>query len=64
MSAYVSFDEFRLSVRVPADLKESACAAIQRTLESRPFRTGLRRAIRQVVRQYPDLDPIRVRISG
>jgi hypothetical protein len=63
MSADVLFDEIHLTVRVPADLEESACEAIQRVLESRPFQTALRRAVRQVVRQYPDLDPIRVRIS-
>ncbi len=64
MSEYVLFDEFRLIVRVPADLEKSACEAIQRTVEGRPFRSALRRAIHQIVRQFPDLDPIRVRISG
>jgi hypothetical protein len=63
MSADVLFDEIHLTVRVPADLEESACEAIQRILESRSFQTALRRAVRQVVRQYPDLKPIRVRIS-
>ena len=58
------FDEFRLMVLVSADLEESACAAIGRTLEGQPFRSALRRAVRQFVRQYPDLDPVRVRISG
>jgi hypothetical protein len=63
MSEYVLFDELHLTLRVPADLEESACQAIQRILESRFFQTALRRAVRQVVRQYPDLEPIRVRIS-
>jgi hypothetical protein len=63
MGDYVLFDECRLLVRVPKDLDDAACDAIRRILESRPFRTALRRALRQVVRQYPDLDPIRVRIS-
>jgi hypothetical protein len=63
MNKYVQFDEFHLMVLVPTDLQESACAAIQRTLEGRPFRSALRRAMRQVVRQYPDLDPVRIRIS-
>lgn len=63
MSTYLIFDEFHLTVRVPADLEESACAAIQQILESRPFQTALRRAVRQVVRPYTDLKPIRVRIS-
>jgi hypothetical protein len=64
MSEYVPFDEFRLIVLVPANLEESACAAIQRTLEGQPFRSALRRAVRQIVRQHTDLDPIRVRISS
>lgn len=63
MSAYVLFDEIHVTIRLPADLEESACIAIQRILDGRPFETALRRAVRQVVRQYPDLEPIRVRIS-
>ena len=64
MSDYVPFDEFRLSLRVRRDLDDPACHAIRRILTSRPFRSALRRAIRQIVRQYPDLDPVRVRLSG
>ena len=63
MSKYVTFDEFHLILRVPADLEESACATIQRILETRQFQTALRRTVRQAFRQYPDLAPIRVRIS-
>ncbi len=63
MSTYVTFDEFHVTVRVPADLEASACVAIQRILEGRPFQTALRRAVRQVFQQYPDLEQIRVRIS-
>jgi len=63
MSEDVLFDEFRLILRVPADLEQSACAAIQRLLEGPPFRSALRRAVRQIVHHYPDLDPVRVRIS-
>ena len=63
MSKEILFDEFRLSVLVPADLEDSGCQAIQKTLESQPFRAALRRAVRQLVRQYPDLDPVQVRIT-
>jgi hypothetical protein len=62
MSDYVLFDEFHLIVRVPKGLDDSACDAIRRILEGRPFRSALRRAVRQVVRQYPDLDLVRVRL--
>jgi hypothetical protein len=63
MSDYVLFDAFRLIVRVPKHLDDSACDALRRILESRRFRTDLRRAVRQFVRQYPALDPVRVHIS-
>jgi hypothetical protein len=64
MAEYLPFDELCLVFRVPADLDEDACDAIRRTLESRQFRASLRRAILRVVRQHPDLSPVRVRISG
>ena len=60
----VPFDEFRLILRVRRDLDEAACDAIRRILSIRPFRSALRRTVRQVVRRYPDLHPVRVRISG
>jgi len=55
MGEYVTFDEFHLSVRVPTDLEDAACDAIRRILESPQFRAALRRAVRQVVRPYPEL---------
>jgi hypothetical protein len=64
MSDHVLFDEFQLSFLVPTDLDDAACDAIRRILESRPFRSALRRAVRQVIRPYLDLDSIRVRISS
>lgn len=63
MGKYVTFDEFHVIVLAPPDLEDAACEAIQRILESQPFRSDLRRAVRQIIRQYPDLAPIRVRIS-
>ncbi len=64
MADYVPFDEFRLVVRVPQNLDEAACEAIRRLLESRPFRVGLRQALRPFVRRYPELASGHVRISG
>jgi hypothetical protein len=63
MSDYVLLDEFHISIRVPADLDDTFCVAIRRILESRQFRTALRRAVREVVRQYPELASVRVSIS-
>jgi hypothetical protein len=64
MAAYVPFDEFRLVLRVPVDLDKAACDTIRRSLESRPFRVGLRRVLRQFLRRYPELTLVRVQISG
>ena len=64
MADYLPFDEFRLLIGVPQNLNEATCDAIRRVLESRPFRVGLRRALRQFVRRHPELAPVRVRISG
>jgi hypothetical protein len=63
VSNHILFDEFHLSFRVPKDLDDAACDAIRRILQSRAFRSALRRDVRQIVRQYPDLHPVRVRIS-
>jgi hypothetical protein len=63
MSAYVLFGELHLTIHVSAELEESTCEVIQRIKEGRSFQTALRRAVRQVVREYRDLDPIPVRIS-
>jgi hypothetical protein len=63
MSKHVQFEEFHLIVLAPSDLEDSACEAIRRVLESHSFRSDLRRAVRKVIRQYPDLAAVRVRIS-
>ena len=63
MSDHVLFDEFQLSFLVPTDLDDAACEAIRRILQSRPFRSALRQAVRQTIRPYPDLNPVRGRIS-
>ncbi len=64
MDKHVLFDELHLTILVPADLEDAACDAIRRILDSQTFRTELRRAVRQLFRQYPDLAAVRVRISS
>ena len=63
MADDILFDEMHISIRVPADLEDAACDAIRRILESRPFRSALRRAVMQVVHQYPELVSVRIRFS-
>jgi hypothetical protein len=59
----VTFDEFHLIVLTPSDLEDAACETLRRILESQQFHSDLRRAVRQVIRHYPDLSPVRIRIS-
>ncbi len=63
MSDYVLFDEFHLIFLVPQNLEDSAGVTIRRVLERRRFRTDLRQAVRQIINHYPDLAPVRVRLS-
>jgi hypothetical protein len=55
MPQMILMDEFHLVAMVPRGLRESAYAAIRRTLDSRRFQTELLRAIRKVVGRYPTL---------
>ena len=63
LGEYPLFDEFPLSFRVLKDRDDAACDAIRRILETRQFRSALRRAISQVVRPYPELAPVQIHIS-
>ncbi len=63
MGQHVLFEEFHLIVLAPSDLEDAACEAIRRVLESQRFRADLRRAVRHIIRQDPDLAPVRIRIS-
>jgi hypothetical protein len=63
MADYVLFDEHHVTSHVLAGLDAVACDAIRRILESRQFRTALRRAIRRIVRHYPELARVRIRIT-
>src|SRR5262249_60288323 len=59
MVDYLPFDGFRPVIRVQENLEEAACDAIRWLLAGRPFRVGLRRALRQFVRRYPKLAVVR-----
>ena len=63
MGDYVLLDESHLSFRIPSDLDDASCDAIRRILESRQFQTALRRTVLQLVREYMELAPIRIRIA-
>lgn len=63
MARFVLFDELHLSITVPRDLPESACAAIQRRLHARSFQTQLRQVIRDLIQRHPPLRPVQLRVS-
>jgi hypothetical protein len=56
-------DEVIVTVTVPADLSDAEAGAVRRTLIGGPFLTRLRRAIRAVAGEFPDLARVRVTLS-
>ncbi len=63
MARTVLIDEFHLTLRVPSDLPPAASRAITRTLDRPRLHAELRGAVRQVLRRYPALRAVRVRLS-
>jgi hypothetical protein len=63
MTKGMVIDEFHWTVFAPRGLPDQECQAIRRTLEDRRFQGDLRRAVRDVARQYSSLDMVRVRLS-
>ena len=56
-------DEFHSTLFAPADLRKSEYGVIYRTLKKHGFILRLGRAIRNVVRRYPSLRKVRLRIT-
>ena len=63
MSKTIVFDEFHLTLLVPPRIREAETIAIKRVLDSRRFQRDLARAVRTVIRRYPALRQVRVRLS-
>jgi hypothetical protein len=63
MARLILVDEFHLAVRVPRGLPDPECAAIRRTLDARPVRAALGRAVRGLFRPYPSLNHARVAVG-
>jgi hypothetical protein len=64
MDEYLPFDEFRMVFLVPAGPDEAACESVRQTLEGRPFRAEIRRAMLRIIRRHPELAQVRVQLSG
>lgn len=62
MTRTIMIDELYLVVRAPRGLPEREYRAIRRALDGHRFAGELRRAVRAVVRSYPTLDKVRLRI--
>jgi hypothetical protein len=63
VSKRILFDEFHLGVFVPRGLGDAEVDAIRQVLNDPAFQAHLRRLIRDMIRQYPTLSPVRVRLS-
>ena len=63
MATVIVVDEFHVTISAPRTLPETEFVAIYQTLNSKRFQADLRRAVRTVCRQYPDLANVRVTLS-
>lgn len=63
MPKFVMIDAFHLSLWMPHGQPEATDAAVRATLDSRRFQGELRRALRDVVRNYLFLNSVRVRLT-
>ena len=59
-SKTILIDELYLTVRAPRGLPEAEYAALRRALDDARFQAELRRNVRALFRQYPDLARARV----
>ena len=61
MPKSVVIDELHLTVSIPAKLPDAEAEAIRVTLTGRPFLSRMRRAVRAVIKDFPQL--VRVRVT-
>jgi len=63
MPKTILINEFHVSLYVPRGLPDRECDAILRDLDGARFRAQLQRAARNLIRQYPALNRVTVRVS-
>lgn len=56
-------DEYRVVLTVPKNLPKATYASIRTVLDSRSFKTRLRRAVRGVFAAYPELGRVTVKVE-
>ena len=59
----VVIDEIHLTFRIPNDLPDDAAEAVRETLAGDEFMARLRRAVRVVVREFPELNVVWVSLT-
>lgn len=59
----VVIDEIHITFRVPGDLPDDAVEAVREALAGDEFMSRLRRAVRVVVREFPELNVVRVSLT-
>jgi hypothetical protein len=60
---FILLDEFHIEVRIPHRTRDAQGIAMKRILDSVEFHTRIRRAARDVLRQYPAFKLARIRVS-
>jgi hypothetical protein len=63
MAKRILLDEFHLTVYAPGGLSDPEYEAIRRAQNEPELHAALARAARRVLRRFPPLRPVRVRLS-
>jgi hypothetical protein len=63
MAKSLVIDEVHLTLRVPTDLPDDEAEAVRDALAADEFMARLRRAVRAVVRAFPESNAIRVSVT-
>ena len=63
MAKTVIIDELHVTFRIPNDLPDDQAEAIREALAGDDFMNRLRRAIRDVIRGFPEFAVVRVSLS-
>lgn len=59
----VVLDEIHVTFRIPSDLPDPAVEVAREALAGDEFLSRLRRAVRVVVREFPELNAVRVSLT-
>jgi hypothetical protein len=63
VSSQFLLEEFHVGIYIPRRLADEATDRVRQVVDSRQFRSRLGRAVRAMVREFPALRPVRVRVS-